>query len=147
MRETVTYVTQSRFFNPAFDAAIFDGPIRIYFAQFQEGQALKFYFDLQERYGDIRKNARGLFKERGTHIFVMLYPSADIFDATIGERVDLLSRAETGSSYGSISVHRMGSDYVLGVRGQVPDQAYESLFEELDKIVRPAYPEVAPTPL
>ena len=131
MRETVTtYVTQSKFFSPVFNAAIFDGPIRIYFAQYQEAQALKLYFNLQERFGEVRKQARGIFKERGRNIFVMLYPTAETFDGSFGERVE--ERAELCE----VKCDSLGNDYVVGVRGPLEDNVYDILFNQMDDIVR-----------
>ena len=145
--EPVTYVTQSRFFSPVFNAAIFDGPIRIYFAQFQEAQALKLYHNLQERYADVRKNARGLFKARGQNIFVMLYPNVDTFELSFNDDHEddptpTGSGAEAGgvrpvrADLGSQIVRaRLGLDYVVGVRGPLGDIELESLCLEMDQIV------------
>lgn len=191
MKETVTYVTQSKFFTPAFNAAIFDGPIRIYFAQHQESQALKLYFNLQERYGDVRRNARAAFREKGCNIFVMLYPTEETFDHSFGDDAKLGSgagaeagpilgtglvgvasgagaavgtEAATGMSPGAaadagvgtgaggradavvagvgpipiIAKDRLGADYVLGVRGPLEDEVFETLCQEMDGIVRTA---------
>lgn len=122
--ETVTYVTQSRYFSPVFNAAIFDGPIRIYFAQFQEAQALKLYHNLQERFSEVRKLARGLFKERGQNIFVMMYPNEETFDLCFaGEKAAQIVRV------------KLGSDFVVGVRGPLEDEELETLCHELDEIV------------
>lgn len=128
--EPATYVTQSRFFTPAFNAAIFDGPIRIYFAQYQEAQALKLYFNLQERFGEVRKQARGIFKERGTNIFVMIYPSEDLFDESFA---DLQADPNTAGSL--IVRDRLGRDYVVGVRGPLEDDDLAALCREMDLIV------------
>jgi hypothetical protein len=129
--DPVMYVTQSRFFTPAFNAAIFDGPIRIYFAQYQEAQALKLYYNLQERFGDVRKQARGIFKERGTNIFVMIYPSDELFDESFSE-----SSGSTAVNPGSIIVRsRLGSDFVVGVRGPLEDADLENLCREMDQII------------
>jgi hypothetical protein len=122
MKEAVTYVTQSKYFSPAFNAAIFDGPIRIYFAQYQEAQALKLYFNLQERFGDVRRAARGFFKERGRNIFVMLYPSQETFDLSF--------------SGDSIVRERYGSDFVVGVCGPLEDEAVMRICNEMDQIVQ-----------
>lgn len=129
--EPVTYVTQSHFFNPAFNAAIFDGPIRIYFAQYQEAQALKLYFNLQERFSDIRKQARGILKERGSNIFVMIYPTLEIFDASIG------AAADAGASIVGTEIvrSRLGSDYIVGVKGPLEDGDLENLCREMDSVV------------
>jgi hypothetical protein len=125
MSETVTYVTQSRFFSPEFNAAIFDGPIRIYFAQYQEALALKLYHNLQERFGDIRKNARGIFREKGRNIFVMLYPTNETFDSSFPAPV-------------MIAKDSLGSDFVVGVRGPLGDEYLDALFETMDGIVKTA---------
>jgi len=144
--EPVTYVTQSRFFSPVFNAAIFDGPIRIYFAQFQEAQALKLYFNLQERFSEVRKNARGLFKERGQNIFVMMYPNEDTFDLSFGQDSARDPKptglgAEAGSAIGAgmggtqIVRTMLGHDFVVGVRGPIDDEDLENLCREMDQIV------------
>jgi hypothetical protein len=147
--EPVTYVTQSRFFSPVFNAAIFDGPIRIYFAQFQESQALKLYYNLQERFADVRKNARGLFKERGQNIFVMMYPNEETFDLSFTEDRPTDPKptgagAEAGGVIGANVVTglgtqivraKLGHDFVVGVRGPIDDEDLENLCREMDQIV------------
>ena len=122
--ESATYVTQSKFFVPEFNAAIFDGPIRIYFAQHQEAHALKVYFNLQERFGEIRQAARGDFRRQGRSIFVLLYPNEATFDASFDE-----------ASAPEIAQRRLGDDFVLGVRGPLEDQRIEGLYAEMDAIV------------
>ncbi len=133
MRETVTYVTQSRYFSPAFNAAIFDGPIRIYFAQYQESQALKLYFNLQERFGEIRKQARGIFRDRHRNIFVMLYPTKETF--ALSFEFDQME-AETQSLCGLIIKEKLGDDFVVGVRGPFEDDTFEDICVVIDEIVR-----------
>ncbi len=143
MKEAITYVTQSKYFSPVFNAAIFDGPIRIYFAQYQEAQALKLYFNLQERFGEVRKQARGIFRERGRNIFVMLYPNEEVFDGAFGdddavgtESLGLGAGAEAGpNAKPLIMQNRLGSDYVLGVCGPMEDDTFDTLCEEMEGIV------------
>ncbi len=138
MRENVTYVTQSRYFTPAFNAAIFDGPIRIYFAQYQESQALKIYFNLQERFAQVRREARGIFKDRGRNIFVMLYPTEETFDLSFTpEPLALGAGAEAGIREPSrIAVEALSADFVVGVRGQMTDRGLDDLCLEVDRIVK-----------
>lgn len=139
--DTVTYVTQSRFFSPVFNAAIFDGPIRIYFAQFQEAAALKLYYNLQERFSEVRKQARGIFKERGQNIFVMMYPNEETFDLSFpDDPTPTGAGAEAGRPQRTLNGTqivrtRLGSDYVVGVRGPVNDEELENLCREMDQIV------------
>lgn len=135
--ENVNYVTQSRFFSPVFNAAIFDGPIRIYFAQYQEAAALKLYYNLQERYSDVRKAARLGLKERGQSIFVMMYPNEETFDVSFPDDPTPTGLgAEAGVIRGTQIVRgRLGSDYVVGVCGPMEDQDLENLCREMDQIV------------
>jgi hypothetical protein len=135
MNETVTYVTQSKYFSPAFNAAIFDGPIRIYFAQYQEAQALKLYFNLQERFGETRRAARGFFKERGRNIFVMLYPTDETFALSFDS---VMNGAGAVAGQSTIARECLGSDVVFGVRGPLVDDAYAMLCAEMDSVVHTA---------
>lgn len=136
MREQVTFVTQSKYFSPAFNAAIFDGPIRIYFAQYQEAQALKLYFNFQERFADCRRTARGLFKERGRNVFVMLYPTEETFDLSFGAVEPLANGAGAEAGPGRIVSEQLGGDFVVGVRGPLEDHTLQTLYSEVDQIVR-----------
>jgi hypothetical protein len=132
MNETITYVTQSKFFSPAFNAAIFDGPIRIYFAQYQEAQALKLYFNLQERFSETRRAARGFFKERGRNIFVMLYPTDETFALSF-EGMQYGAGAIAGQPI--IARDQLGTDVVFGVRGPLIDDSYATLCEQMNDVV------------
>ncbi len=124
MKENTTFVTQSKFFSPVFNAAIFDGPIRIYFAQHQESQALKVYFNLQERYKALRENSRYSVKNRGGNIFIMLYPTLDIFEMCFN-----------AAPHNAIVVKdRLDFDYVIGVKSQLTEQNFSLLYEKLDEI-------------
>lgn len=125
MRQSASYLTQSRFYSPAFNAAIFDGPLRIYFAQYQEALALKIYFAaqsrLQERYGKLRE----LFRRNGLQIFVLLYPSAESF---------ALSFDQNGSA-NDIAVGRLGIDYVIGACGPLDDDLVsERIVQRIDEL-------------
>jgi hypothetical protein len=137
MRETVTYVTQSKFFSPAFNAAIFDGPIRIYFAQYQESQALKIYFSLQERFQDIRKDSRGIFKDRARNIFVMLYPTNETFDLSFkNDEAPVLTNGAGAWAGPTVIRTRLGQDFVVGVRGPLEEGDLEDLYSEMESIVK-----------
>src|SRR5687768_8337756 len=97
-QQTSSLLTQSRFYSPAFNAAIFDGPLRIYFAQVQEPFALKIYFAAQSRMQELYAKIREIFRKTGVSIFVMLYPSAETFQLSFdGMVID-----------DDIMVHRLG---------------------------------------
>lgn len=130
MAQSVIHLTQSRFYSPAFNAAVFDGPIRIYFAQHQETLALKVYFKLQEYLKETYSNFRKNFKQHGQTIFLMLYPTADSFAASF-EAQGITVAAE-----------KLGDDHVLGVCGPLMDDEYEMVFERVKAILQ----DLLPTP-
>lgn len=124
MNSPVSCLTQSNYYSPAFNAAIFDGPIRLYFAQYQEAAALRIYFRLQEELKHLYQKGKDLHRHLGRHIFVMLYPSTDTFD---------LSFPNPGG--GNICRGRLGDDYVVGIRGLLPDESLGSVYEEIADII------------
>lgn len=127
MAQSVIHLTQSRYYSPAFNAAVFDGPIRIYFAQHQEALALKVYFKLQqhlkETYSAFRKN----FKHHGQTIFLMLYPTQESFVNSFS-----LEQAKRAN----VAAEKLGDDHVLGVRGPLEEDQYEEVFERVKIILR-----------
>jgi hypothetical protein len=123
MNESVTSLTQSNFYSPAFNAAIFDGPIRLYFAQYQEAVALKIYFRMQNELKEGYQRARELHRQVGKHLFVMLYPSSEAFDTSFPER---------GAS--TVCRSRLGDDDVVGIRGLIPDEEFEKIYDEISDI-------------
>lgn len=118
---SVLTLTQSKFFSPAFNAAIFDGPLRIYFAQYQEAEALKIYFKLQDRLKGEKNDVRDQLKENGSHVFVMLYPTADIFSRSF-ERL----AGDRG-----IARERFGKDLVVGISGTLREDEYGTIMDEV----------------
>ncbi len=120
-KQPVSFLTQSRFYSPAFNSAIFDGPFRIYFAQYQEALALKIYFKLQEQMKAFYVQAKAEFKLRGRSVFVMLYPSSDTFENCF----------LAGKSAIHVMMDHIGEDPVIGVRGPIKDQDFEQIFSEI----------------
>lgn len=125
VRNQSSFLMQSKFYSPAFNAAIFDGPIRIYFAQYQESTALKIYFELQEQLKELYFEAREVYKKNGTHFFIMMYPTAETFDFTFGRQTE-----------GSVIVDRVDTDYLIGVRGPVDESEIDLIALNLEKIIR-----------
>ena len=79
MQTNFSALMKSQFFSPAFNSAIYDGPVRIYFAQFHESSALKLYFSLQERYAVELERAKTLGKQSQRQIYILLYPTPELF--------------------------------------------------------------------
>jgi hypothetical protein len=125
MAHSVIHLTQSRYYSPAFNAAVFDGPVRIYFAQHQEALALKVYFRLQQYLKDGYSAFRNSFKEHGHTIFLMLYPTHEAF-------VDSFESRDTRL----VASDRIGDDHVVGVRGPLEDEQYEDVFRQVETILR-----------
>lgn len=125
----IGFVTQSKYYTNQFNAAIFDGPLRIYFAQEQEGEALKIYFQLQEclteKTLENKMATREKLRKLGKCIFIMLYPDAHSFQSVFaGEK-------------GSLVHQYFGDDDLVGL--QIPKSATELktvtdyIFETLTK--------------
>lgn len=125
MAQSVIHLTQSRFYSPAFNAAVFDGPIRIYFAQHQEALALKVYFQLQQYLKDTYTTFRKTFKQHGQTVFLMLYPTLESFENSFSQE-----------SSGSVVAEKLGDDFVLGVRGPLGDDNYDEIFQTVMSILQ-----------
>ncbi len=69
---------QHRFYHSSFNSAIFDGPLRIYFSQVFEGQALKIYFHaLKQLKGEIHYLKSKVRSRLGANsILIFVYPFA-----------------------------------------------------------------------
>ena len=121
MRSTASQLTQSRYYSPAFNAAIFDGPVRIYFAQYQEALALKIYFRLQDRVQGWSGVQPG--RLRNPNVFIMLYPTEEIF-------ANCFSPEQT---LHKIVAEKLGDDHVIGVCGPLREEDFEPVYRILEK--------------
>lgn len=79
MKAPFSALTQSQFFHSAFNSAIFDGPVRIYFVQFHETFALKIYFALQDKLSPLFNAVKDYSKNSNSTVLIMIYPSEDVF--------------------------------------------------------------------
>ncbi len=120
MGEATAFLTQSRYYSPVFNSAIFDGPVRVYFAQHQESLALKVYFRLKER---LRTQGEDL-RYGGKNLFVMLYPCSESFALSFSTQPG-----------GDIVQEPLGEDWVFGVNGPLMDEDYEVLYQETEKVM------------
>ncbi|MCJ8277341.1 MAG: hypothetical protein MJK18_10910 [Bdellovibrionales bacterium] len=113
------YITKSKYFTPKFNTAIFSDPIRIYFSNKHESQALELYFHLQQRKNQWEKflNKRG---EGNNYCYIMLYPESEQYTECFAEKGEEFSPAD------------MGSDYVIGINGPLDEQGVDQLLNSLD---------------
>lgn len=127
MRSAYSALMQSRFFNPAFNSAIFDGPVRIYFAQFHESAALKIYFLTQQKLTSELQKAKELSKQAQANILVMMYPSNESFG---------LSFDEAKNESDKFCISQLHEDVVIGVRGPIEDDDLEPMMNLLGEVLR-----------
>lgn len=112
--ETRLFITQSTYFTAAFNGAIFDGPLRLYFAQAQEGLALNLYFELRAQMGELGEPRPGRVSR--PNLFVMIYPTEEHFDLSFGPQAANSSGAQAALA----NPAAFGQDLVLGmVAGEV----------------------------
>lgn len=115
MKGSYAALMQSKYFNPAFNSAIFDGPVRIYFAQPHESLALKIYFQLQHKHQEKLQRAKDLAKVIDRTILVMIYPTQESFENSF-------------ESKGFIESEALFEDTIIGVNGPFED-------EQLDQVL------------
>lgn len=113
---------QSKFFSPAFNSAIFDGPVRIYFAQFHEALALKIYFLIQQKLAAEMARAKEISKAINANIMVMIYPTEESF---------LLSFENENHGTAPLAVDQWQDDIIVGLRGPIEDDQLDLLVATL----------------
>ena len=132
MDSATGFLTQSKFYSPVFNAAIFDGPIKIYFSQVQESQALKLYFELQRK---INKEGIDLNKSYSNNVFVMLYPNSESFYNSFDK-----SHVSENSNMDVVVEDKLGDDHVVGVRGPATDSSLETVYSKISDIFEYSMP-------
>lgn len=84
MKNGYSQLIQSKYFVTDFNSAIFDGPLRIYFAQIQEPLALKVYFHIQNRFVADVKKMKDVSATASFSLFVLIYPNGEAFTTCCG---------------------------------------------------------------
>ncbi len=126
MAASVSRLTQSQYFSPVFNTAVFDGPVRIYFAQKQEAYALEVYFKISSR---LRSVFGESLNRKGPSVFVMIHPD---------EKTFLENFSDAGEK--SFSMRKLDRDHVIGVKGALSDEDLNSLIEEVVHIYEFSFP-------
>lgn len=116
MKGTYSALMQSKFFNPAFNSAIFDGPLRIYFAQSHEALALKVYFNFQQKFLSEMNRAKELHKFVGRNVLLMLYPTKESFEHSFEAPQFVVSDV-------------LSDDTIIGVAGPYKDEELDQILE------------------
>ncbi len=123
MKATYSNLMNSRFFNPAFNSAIFDGPIRIYFAQFHEQLALKIYFSLQQQFPELLARAKTKQRTDRNNTLVMLYPSSEAFHMSFDSNSDFV-----------VEDH-LGEDKLIGINGPFEDDRLPEVLARIADVI------------
>ncbi|MCB0390264.1 MAG: hypothetical protein KDD58_03180 [Bdellovibrionales bacterium] len=126
MESATVLLTQSKFYSPVFNAAIFDGPIKIYFSQAQEGVALQLYFQLQRK---VEEMQLGPLENSDRTIFIMLYPNSESFYNSFDKNL-----VSDNSDNDLIIEDVLGTDPVIGVRGPVEESTLENVYNKIKNL-------------
>ncbi len=120
------YITQSPFYSPAFNGAIFDGPVRLYFSQSQEALALKFYFELRSKTQDLSDLWP---RNGGPSLYVMMYPTDETFD---------LCFLSQGLSWtpDTLPMGRLGKDHVVALQAADCEAELSTVVSRVLAIIR-----------
>lgn len=127
MKSSYSSLMQSKYFSPAFNSAIFDGPVRIYFAQFHESLALKIYFLLQQKWPQEFARAKELSKSSHANVMIMIYPTEDSFLGSV--------EAENAGSDRWV-VEGWNQDAVIALRGPIEDADTDAFMEFAGRVLR-----------
>ena len=113
----------SDFFISAFNTAILDGPLRIYFLHTNEEQGLETYYELREALGI---KCRGVAPDNVCrNLYVVIYP----------EERDLAERFSKMASDAGFGIAKLGRDVVLGIHGKI-SQSQSHFWGEIAKLVQ-----------
>lgn len=133
MKSTYSTLMQSKYFSPAFNSAIFDGPVRIYFAQFHEALALKIYFLLQQKWPQEFARCKDLSRSAHANVLIMIYPTEDSFLLAIDEE------KRGGADW---VCEDWNEDAVIALRGPFEDQQMEPFMDFAGQVLREWSPRV-----
>jgi hypothetical protein len=118
-------ITHSKYYSPALNAAIFDGPVKIYFSQAQEAAALRLYFEMNKKIESLSK-----VDNNSAQIYVMIYPTSENFYNSFDKSVAIEQEG----------LVLMAHDYweenhVIGVRGPIESENLEDIYLKVQNIL------------
>lgn len=128
------YITQSPFYSPAFNGAIFDGPLRLYFSQSQEALALKFYFELRAKTQDLNEMWP---RNGGPSLYVMIYPTDETFDLCF------MSQGLPRWTPETLPMGRLGRDHVVALQADECEHSLTSIVSRVVNVINAIAPVLA----
>jgi len=126
MKSSYSVFMQSRFFDPMFNSAVFDGPFRIYFNQMHESLALKIYFMINQKLESLCPQIREMTKRTDSHAFILIYPNASQFQHIFSKE-----RSQCQFLSESSCMESWDQDLVFGLEKPLSDQ---ELIEFMDQV-------------
>jgi hypothetical protein len=113
------YITKTKYFSANFNTAIFSDPVRIYFSNEHESQALELYFKLQSRKNEWER----FLRKRGVnnYFYILLYNDYKQFDKNFN-----------GSSEAFVP-EDLGEDFIVGIKAPMTASTVENFFSEMDE--------------
>lgn len=126
MKAPFSALTQSQFFYSAFNSAIFDGPVRIYFVQFHESFALKIYFALQDELSPLFNAVKDYSKDAGSTVLIMIYPTEEAFYNSFPEYKGQNCKQ-------AIGIDEWEGESILGVVADYSESLIPSIISEVKK--------------
>jgi hypothetical protein len=117
--------TSSKYYHPAFNSAIFDGPIRIYFVQFHESYALNIYFSLQERFNEALNRYKEIAKKIDQTLLIMIYPTEESY---------VKAFALTNPPEQMMATVEENKESIFGLLAPITDRNVGQLMDELSDI-------------
>lgn len=136
MKPGFSAITSSKYYHQAFNSAIFDGPIRIYFVQFHETYALKIYFAIQERFENSLPHFKEVAKQIDQNIVIMIYPTEESFFRAFSLNASNSSSSSNCSNSMTLAVARGEKESVVGLLAPVIDVNVGQLMDELSDIFK-----------
>jgi hypothetical protein len=122
-------VTDSRYFSNEFNTAIIDGPLRIYFTDRQEANALQIYFDIQEVLSEGGLKLDSIPMET-PHMFLMLYPTIEAFKGVF-------------QNDEPVAFGKFGKNLVMGISGPCAEGTRKLICRQVKSIFADALSELA----
>lgn len=111
----------TRFYSPAFNTALFDGPFRIYFSQNYESAALKIYHLLQSNHIELWTRYKRWADQTKKHAFILVYPTAQ--DVQAAFQLSSLQEKPVSQTW--------EDGVVIGFESPVTDSDFEKYFTQI----------------
>jgi len=122
---------QSDLYHPAFNSAIFDGAIRIYFSQSFESFALKVYFVINQKLHKELSEYKKIYQSEGRLLIILLYPEKNILEQSFKKQ-----KVKEVNLQGNIFQTWMDEDKVFATSPGFDDEKLKAIVNEVELEIR-----------